>query len=438
MTTIAERAFASARMIGQRLRADSVVSDATDLLARLLRRPWLTDEQRRWRTAQRGLYHRIVWSPPKDALAKGWATTDEDQDAVKGLNAALEVGSALTRARAAARQDGGAWLWPAIAGADDWSKPLPPGPHPISALHVLTRSEVDRVDVERDALSKNWAQASLVALRVVRDGFSWTAPRVHVSRLIYVPGAAATENQETGKEGYDLPVLELYRDALDAYLAGLGKTGRLLDRLSQPWVRLKEGRPMMAGGGDTAGDSVTERLQLLKDGMGGPGLLVLLGEDEAGWSGPSLAGVRDAVNVLAEQLSGVEGWPLSDLFGQPPGGLSTDDESGRRAKAAMLTHERALLADALLALYRIGLGEAPDREIVWPELWEPTEIDAAEASLKRAQRDEVLVNIQAIGPDESRERVRNEEPGIPLDAGDIEREEPDEPEEEPEDEAEPT
>lgn len=397
-----------ARALGWKLRVDSIWSEATDAVARYLgRMPWLSPEDRHYRTSRVGLYHRVVWAIPEDAIGDGWATVSGDgADLTAQIDKDLGVEWALLEARASARQDRGAWLWP-VTSDKDWSTPLGPGPHEVKALHVLTADEVTVDDLERDPESKKWSRPLYVRIQAQRDDVYWNAPRVHTSRLIYMPGAPATANQQTPTKGYDLSVLELYRAAIDDYENGVANVGRLLSRLPMPWVKLK-GAQAVAGGSDPDYEA---SLQLLRDGMeGGAGLMVLLGEDEVGWSGPTLTGLRDAVNVLAERVGLVEGVPLSRLLGQAPGGLSTDDASGNRAYNAVLARERRMILEpVLLELYDFVLGPDANRKISWPPLDKPTALEAAQISETNARRDAALIAALAIGPDESRARFEGGE-----------------------------
>ena len=385
------------------MRVDSMIRDVGRSVGDWLTTRWMRAQERDRLTATRGIYHRIVWAPPRDALADGWAThTDDNQDATTDLDHDLAVESAILEARASARQDGGAWLWP-VTDDDDWTEPLGDGPHDVVALHVLTQKEVASLRQEHSPLDKAWGRPRMVTVTAHRDGVSYST-KMHASRLIYVPGAPATPSQPTPHQGYDLPVLELYREALADYHAAAGKVGRLLERLSMPWVRLAHGEQAAAG---NEGDLLA-RLQLLKESMGGPGLLAVLGDDEVGWTGPTLAGLRDGMNVLSERVSAVEGYPLTYIFGQPPGGLSTDDASGKRATHAALGHERRLLSGVLLDLYDMAMGPEK-REIVWPALDTPTALEAAQMSLIYAQRDGVLIDHGTIDWTESRGRLEGPE-----------------------------
>jgi hypothetical protein len=94
-------------------------------------------------------------------------------------------------------------------------------------------------------------------------------------------------------------------------------------------------------------------------------------------------------------------------MGQSPGGLSTDDAAGRRSYAALLGRVRGSVEGALLRVYEIGLGPG-DRAIAWGPADAPSAAEAADLSLKYAQRDALAVTSGAITPEESRARYADE------------------------------
>lgn len=303
-----------------------------------------------------GLAHRAVWMVPEDALAHGWRT-DADaekhksgQDITRDLDADLNVESAMMEAGGLARQKGGAWLWPVVDAEEGaWRKKAPPGPHNVSALHVLTADDVTPRKWEDDPLSPGWMRPSVVDITVVRDGHQATYFGVHTSWLIYVPGAPCSPRQTRRRQGYEVSTLSLYREAIEDYDSGGRSIAKLMDRLSYFYVNIKDAASKVTGGDS---DGVTDALQMLKEGMKTAGLLVLLDEDTAGWDGPSLGGVKDSLTALAERVSSIEGIPLTLLLGQAPGGLGTDGESGRRSYSGLLTrYRRHRATPVLLKLY---------------------------------------------------------------------------------------
>lgn len=353
-----------------------------------------------------GLGHRIAWSVPQDAVAPGWEVVGTDSEEAKGLNQDMRLASQLVTAGGSSRIGYGAWIWPVVDG-EDWGEPLGDGPHEVSAVHVLDDDEVTVLEVENDPTSQAWGRPIRVNIHPSRDGLTYSAQGVHASRLIYIPGAAKRPGWTSRKRGYDLSILELYRAAILGYQGSSTSVSRLSERLSMAWVRLKNGQAAMAGkDGGTGG--VQAKLKLLKESMRSAGLYVLLGEDDAGWSGPSLSGIRDASNILAEAVSAVEGIPLSKLVGQAPGGLTTDDEAGRRNyNSALERWRRRSLDDALLRFYDIALGPDPSRRIKWHPFDTPKASEYATTSEALARRDVLLYQAGLIEAVEVRARLAN-------------------------------
>jgi len=369
-----------------------------------------------------GLAHRIVWGPVLDALARGWSTdtdgttkegADKGLDLTRDLDQRLGLLEAMRDALASARADGGSWLWLAAKGAD-YSKPRPPGT-PTDRVQVLGANEVEVQTLDADPASQTFGKASeTVTVQLVRQGMtiSLSNPTVHTSWLVYVPGAPTLPGARPMKTGYGQSILELYIRAI-GNLDGTGySVSRLLDRLSMPWVRLAAGAAMTSG--DEEGE-LNARMKMLNDAMTAAGLLMLIGDDEAGWSGPSLGGVRESVTLLYEALTVPEGIPLSKLFGQAPGGLSTDDKSGQRTYNAFMASLRTFSVNpVLLEVYDRILGPDPARRISWPDMHPLDAIEEAQVSLARAQRDATLVGLGALFPDEVRSRfLGNEEAALP-------------------------
>ena len=380
-------------------------------------------------TSRSGLAHRAVWMVPEDALAQGWRT-DRDgdpggsQDVTRDIDARLDVESAMLQGGGLSRQHGGAWLWPVVsAHPDAWRRPAGEGPHEVSALHVLTADEVTPVKWETDPARPGCFRPSSVNIAVSRDGMNMSHGGIDTSWLIYVPGASCSPTQPGRKRGYDLSMLQLYREAVCDYDSGGRSIARLMERLAYFFVQLKG-----AEGGVTGGSSAdyNAAIELLKEGMTTAGLMVLLGEDTAGWDGPSLGGIKDAQTSLAERVSAVEGIPLTLLLGQAPGGLGTDGESGRRSYSSLLTrYRRQRAAPVLLRLYDFMFGPDPSRRIEWPPPETPTDTELAAASLTRAQRDAALIMAGVITPDESRSRFTDGEETPLYDIAEDEDDEPD-------------
>lgn len=398
-----------ARRVLNRFRSDAV--GMTESIEQILAAQTINDARAAAMVSRIGVAHRIVWGIPQDALSLGWRVdTDEQQDETRDIDTMLGIPEQLLEAWGSARQDGGAWLW--VVDGDKQDKPRRPGT-PISAVQTVCKVEASVLSWEINKRSPNFGRPLIVQISIARESGVAVTENVHISRLVYIPGAPVTPRTTTDKPGYDLSYLALYAPIIEALEEGYRSNGRLLNRLSMPWIRIKEGATMTASEGgdlDADGDSFADRMTLIKEGIERSALLVLLGEDEAGWAGPSANGVRDLVNIQAERLSSVEGIPLSVLLGQAPSGLSTDDAAGKRTYHKTLErYQNNIISPALQRLYSIILGIEPSRRIVWPDLEKPTELERAQVSQALAARDQLLWSMGAITPDEVRGRYADGE-----------------------------
>lgn len=359
------------------------------------------------------LVHRVTWVIPEEALASGWqCDSDAEQDTTRDLDATLHLERELLQAAGMAREgapdgSGGAYLWIVLEGAERFADPLPPGPNRIAAVHALGTDEVVPVRWESDPRSPNWSHATHYHLTPKRRGVTYSGSEpVHASRLIRVGGIKRGRNQSTSGQGSDVSAPWLYREAIQGLDQGWRSSARLLERRSVPWVNIRNaGTAARASRGDSDSSGLTAKLRLLKQSLTVDGLLVLLGEDSAGWTSPAVAGTGELVTVLGWRMAAVEGIPIVKLFGTPPAGLSSDDMSALRSYNSILArYQRANLDEALLALYAAALGEDTSRRIVWPDLNKPTDAEASTTSLARAQRDQILLDSGVVTATEVRGR----------------------------------
>jgi len=378
-------------------------------------------EKRKIVASRVGLAHRLVWVVPQDALAKGWCTnSDSGNDISRKEDDYFEIETKLLYAYGCARQNGGGWLW-VVTGDGDEAEPLVPGSKKILAVHDLTMGEVTALSMQSDPRSDQWGKPDFWTISVARNGMCFQANKVHHSRLIYIPGAPATRDTVKEKIGYDLSYLNLYLCIIEDIQAGWSSTGDLVNRISMPWIRLKNGLGITSAETNelqAEAESMAAKMTLLKENMGKNGLMVLLGEDEIGWTGPTIGGVKEVISTIYERVASVEGIPLSRLFGQAPGGLSTDDAAGARSYADLIERERRTkLSPALLRLYEMIYGEDNSRQIVWPKLEHLTLLEVAQAELLSAQKDQLLFSMGMLDTGDTFGEIEESEIGTEAISG---------------------
>jgi hypothetical protein len=356
-----------------------------------------------------GLAHRIVWALPEDAASPG-ATLKEGEKEYPVPDYWM---SAVMIAKGTARARGGAWIWVVLKGdtADSWGEEIGGSEYEIAALHVFSADEANVQAWEEDAAKTTWGEPSHITLTPSRKGFTFSGSVIHSTRLVYVPGLRKWPGQESLHDDRDLSVLDLYRPAIEALDTGWRSVTRLLARRAMPWLKLalaKAVKPTERGG------EMRRRMGQIAAGMLSRAMMFLGKDDEIGWTAPPMTGTTESMSALWTAVSAVEGIPVSRLAGTPPGGLSTDDGSGKRSYDSAIGRCRDSMTPALLRFYEIQDGEDMERHIEWGPIEKQDPLQVAQASLVRAQRDSALIMSGVILPDESRARFEGgEESDLP-------------------------
>lgn len=345
------------------------------------------------------LGHRLTWSVPQDALDGGWTATvgGKPDEAIAQFGRDHSLQDLAVEAVASARALGGAWLWPVTDAALE--VPLTVGAHRVFAVHLLTAREVRPVEWEQERRSPRWSRPIMLDVSPSRDTSSLQVGRVHASHLVYVAGAPTLPDARVGNrsDGYDVAVLQLYWSALRRIDGALDALGLSLERRGMPTVKVAPAQ--------NSGNLRTElrsRIQTLVRMMRAHGFLAVGSTEDVTWASVPMGGTGEATSSLWEAVSAVEGRPLSEIIGQAPGGLSTDDKSGKERENAVRARCRMRLEPSLQGVYDIAFGPQPDREIDWPFLGQPTALEQAQISATQTSSAIALLSAGVVYPAEVR------------------------------------
>jgi hypothetical protein len=412
--------------VGQQWRlADSVSSVATGLGvlgidkardARPGQPAWLSPQEQDSAVIVEGILRRVVYAVPEDALAQGWRTDSRnsaDTDITADLDDALGLESVLEEVDAVARQYGGCYALKVCDGVQDLSKPLPPGPHDVIAVHPLMALECLPLTWDANLKSRNWTNPELFQVQAIRPGIGQGVGVVHRSHLLYMPGLPRSRTIINPTIlGYDISVVQAYWEAVRDL--GLARRSAALALMEQSMVVMTvPGGQAMFAADDAEVQKAWAALDLWGRTRSTRGTALLTGNNSVQRLEAPMTGLAEGVRVQYEQLGAVEGIPITVLMTTPPGGLSGDDVAARKAYRRFLQrHQRRRLTPWLLDLYRTALGD--DRRVIhWPDPEPPSAAEEAANSSARAARDASLVAIGAITPDEVRARFAGDEE-LPL------------------------
>ena len=357
---------------------------------------------------QGGLFRRISEGPAVDAISGGWTTDDGiDQNSTSAFDRRLGLRERMLDCARYARAYGRAHLLLVTDDGLPLSEPLPPGRHNVKAIQVLMRRECIPFHWSSDLGDPGFGDVDMWNVVPIRVGVFAPATPVHASRVMTLRGLDPTLTPVQGFDlGRGLSVPDAYWGPVRDYLAATDAIAVAALEMSIPVLKL--GAHSEAYSGVDRSEYLAS-LQLMKLKKSTFGMLPLAGSDELERLPVQFTGAREAIMSLQERVCALEGIPIVKLFGQSPGGLSTDNESGRTSYATLLRGIRVdRVEPALQAIYDIAFGHA-DRTIVWGDLEAPTPRDEAEIDEIRTRRDIMLVQAGIITREEARARYAGDE-----------------------------
>lgn len=290
------------------------------------RRIYGQGELDRWE--QDELLRRVCREVVRDANSAVTVTGDEvdPRDITRALDR-LGAPGALGRAGYLARMYGGAAVWMVTdrGDGDALEEPLAPGEQ-LQRLVVMDRWELSATDaIETDPTSEAYLQPQTYSYTPAAA--AGTVRRIHHTRLIRILGQDVPDRLASHYRYWGAPVIESTADELThlrmAAQGGAELThtfGTLIFRLANlaELLEAKDGKSKLEAWFDVQMQAFsTLRGWLLGEGQ------------EVAFNSPTLSGWTDIYDRLAQLYAAVNEYPVTKLYGQAPGGLSTDDASGR-------------------------------------------------------------------------------------------------------------
>ncbi len=385
---------------------------------------------------------RIVESVPEHATRKwielsgeGGPAGEDWAPAVMDALEDLDAQAKLTRLMALDRKDGGSVMLPGVDDGQALDQPLNRERiRSLKRLHVLERWTVNRGPLDTDPTSETFDQPEYYELLRAKAG---AMTRVHPSRVIALDGIDVSEQQRLRNGGWGLSELDRTLPALREWNMAWEWVGAAMKHWTQTVVSIPGLMAMLSADKSKA---ILDRLAFMQRTRSVLNAVLL---DAGGKDGDgaekleeiavSFTGIAAVLDRAAERLSAATGIPITVLFGQSPGGLSTDDQSGTRNwHTAIAVKQRAKLRGPLNTLVELiclaqdgpTRGKVPERwQVTFVPLDEPSDEEISVRRNRDAQTDAIYLDKGVIDEREVRARLRSD-PASPYQ---LESDEPPEP-----------
>lgn len=291
----------------------------------------------------------------------------------------------------------------------------------LHALHIFDATEARPVEWEEDLRETGYWMPRIWQINRGRLSI-----RVHASRVLHFRGARRLPSETQGAGWYsnglpDDSFLQAVWDQISALAVTMQAGAQFAHELRQTILQIGDLSAKQVG---DESNLLADRLALMRQTQSSMDVTVLGPDDKFEVRATPVTGFKELTEGAQQMLSTVLGWPRSMLSGEPPGGLSTDDESGlERERTIVSDYQETELRQPLEQLYRVlyrsqdgptGGVEPDEWEVTFTELDSPTAKESAELQKIAAETDAIRISSGVISPEDAT-RSRHGESGWKLD-----------------------
>lgn len=271
---------------------------------------------------------------------------------------------------------------------------------------------------QAESLFKNRSNASASSEQFEDLG----AIKIHHSRIIRMRGIVLAEASDRVQSERDdgfwgTPIIQRVYDDLRQYNNIFAHVEAGFKDLAQGIMGIKNLPEILATA--QGNELLLKRMTLIALAASSFNMVLFDPEHETYEKRPgAFAGVDSVLLRFMEKLSSASEIPMTKLFGMPPAGLSTDDESAEKTfNAAIANKQKRKLRDPLNRIVSALLhasegptdGNVPEKwKITFIPLDEPNEKEQADTSYIRAQTDKLHLENGTLDEVEVRSRLKND------------------------------
>jgi phage-related protein (TIGR01555 family) len=361
---------------------------------------------------------RVINKPPDECTRRGWEIRvdgGEAGDPFSDVFARLDLKNKLNRADKWSRLYGGGAV---VLGVDDGRRADEPvnweSISGVSFARVVDMWELNPRSFDNDWSSERFGEVATYNLSPLQIGGSGeNVPSIiHAERVLRFIGVELPSQLAASQNYWGDSNLQRCWDSLARFGAAEADVGNLVHQFNVGVWLMQGLSDTLAGPGGS--ELFLERLIAASQSMSLLNSIALDAENEDYKRvGTSAKGVADLFDRLSRSFASAAEMPLTQLFGEAPGGLSTDDKSGRQTwydqiaarQDRVYTPPIRHFVDLILASDERPEGVEADAEyeVEYLSLEEPTETEVVGNRNKQAQTDKIYAELGVLEPVEIRE-----------------------------------
>lgn len=224
----------------------------------------------------------------------------------------------------------------------------------------------------------------------VNTGEGFDRQSIHHSRVLRFIGVELPWQQRRTEQHWGASVVEQAYDRLLAYDSATQGSANLLYKSFLRVIGVEGLRAILATGG-RAETALVKQFEMIRQMQSNEGITLLDKNDTFFTTGYTFAGMYDALQAFAEQISGATGIPLVRLLGQSPKGFSSGESDLRTYYDTISTLQDDDLRPALDVVFAVlsrhlwGEDLPEGFSFAFESLMQPSEMDKAQIATADAQ-----------------------------------------------------
>uniref|UniRef100_A0A6M3KWG6 Anti-CBASS protein Acb1-like N-terminal domain-containing protein n=1 Tax=viral metagenome TaxID=1070528 RepID=A0A6M3KWG6_9ZZZZ len=362
---------------------------------------------------------KIVSDYPSECVRAGWTVSvdDVEGDPTEEEFQRLQVREKLKLADEWSRLYGGAAVLMGILDGQESSEPVSfDRISGISFLVVVDRWDLVPASYVSDFTSENFMEVETYWLQMhsIPGGTASNAPVViHADRVLRFDGVKLPRTAALANQGWGDSVLQRLHRKLSRLGVSEQAMGTLIQEVGMGVWKMKGVSTVMSG--PDGSKELMGRVQAAALGKSVVRAMIIDADKEdfqkiAG----KYTGIEKLYDRVAQALASAADMPMTRLFRQAPGGLSTDDESGRRYWYDQVDERRRSKYEGhliCLAKYVLAADGMADAEVAihFGALWQPTDEEKRDAQKKQAETDAIYMEWGVVTPSEVRTRLSDDD-----------------------------